>query len=309
MATGKIRKSRASKRSPRSVETERARSTLYFIWRGIRNDPYGMAGALIILVLVICALFAPYIAPYDPLEADPRLRLRGPGTEGHILGLDQQGRDILSRLIYGTRYSLIAGVTPVVLGGLISIPLGTIAAYYERVGYFIMRAMDVLFAFPMVLLAITLSFFMGPGLGNLIIALVVVLIPYNTRVVYVQALAQKEQGYIEAARADATSDFKILFVEMLPHVVSASVVYSMTIVGTIVVTAAGLSFLGLGVQPPTPEWGIMTSDGRTVLHIAPHVSTLPGVAIFLMVTGFNLLGDSLRDALDPKTRLVRAGAR
>ena len=309
MATGRIRKSRASKRSPRSVETERARSTLYFIWRGIRNDPYGMAGALIILVLVICALFAPYIAPYDPLEADPRLRLRGPGTEGHILGLDQQGRDILSRLIYGTRYSLIAGVTPVVLGGLISIPLGTIAAYYERVGYFIMRAMDVLFAFPMVLLAITLSFFMGPGLGNLIIALVVVLIPYNTRVVYVQALAQKEQGYIEAARADATSDFKILFVEMLPHVVSASVVYSMTIVGTIVVTAAGLSFLGLGVQPPTPEWGIMTSDGRTVLHIAPHVSTLPGVAIFLMVTGFNLLGDSLRDALDPKTRLVRAGAR
>ena len=119
---------------------------------------------------------------------------------------------------------------------------------------------------------------------------------------------RRRLGYIEAARADATSDFKILFVEMLPHVVSASVVYSMTIVGTIVVTAAGLSFLGLGVQPPTPEWGIMTSDGRTVLHIAPHVSTLPGVAIFLMVTGFNLLGDSLRDALDPKTRLVRAAS-
>ena len=302
------RKNRALKRARGRVDSERARSSLYFIWRGIRNDPYGMAGALIILVLIICALFAPYIAPYDPQEADPALRLRGPGTGGHILGLDQQGRDLLSRLIYGARYSLIAGVTPVVIGAVLAIPLGTIAAYYERVGYFIMRCMDVLFAFPMVLLAITLSFFMGPGLGNLIIALVVVLIPYNTRVVYVQALAQKEQGYIEAARADATSDFKILFVEMLPHVVSASVVYSMTIVGTIVVTAAGLSFLGLGVQPPTPEWGIMTSDGRTVLHIAPHVSTLPGVAIFLMVTGFNLLGDSLRDALDPKTRLVRAAS-
>ncbi len=302
------RKNRALKRTRGRVDSERARSSLYFIWRGIRNDPYGMAGALIILVLIICALFAPYIAPYDPQEADPALRLRGPGTGGHILGLDQQGRDLLSRLIYGARYSLIAGVTPVVIGAVLAIPLGTIAAYYERVGYFIMRCMDVLFAFPMVLLAITLSFFMGPGLGNLIIALVVVLIPYNTRVVYVQALAQKELGYIEAARADATSDFKILFVEMLPHVVSASVVYSMTIVGTIVVTAAGLSFLGLGVQPPTPEWGIMTSDGRTVLHIAPHVSTLPGVAIFLMVTGFNLLGDSLRDALDPKTRLVRAAS-
>lgn len=295
--------------SERFVEgqSERARSTLYFIWRGIKGDPYALAGALIILMFVICALFAPLIAPYDPNEADPALRLRGMGTPGHILGLDAQGRDILSRLIYGSRYSLVAGVAPVIVGACLAIPLGMIAAYYERIGHLIMRSMDVLFAFPMVLLAIMLSFFMGPGLENLIIALVVVLVPYNTRVVYVQALAQKELGYIEAARADATSDFKILFVEMLPHVVSATVVYSVTIVGTIVVTAAGLSFLGLGVQPPTPEWGIMTSDGRTVLHIAPHVSTLPGLAIFLLVTGFNLLGDSLRDSLDPRTRLVRAG--
>jgi peptide/nickel transport system permease protein len=287
-------------------DVERTRSSLYFVWRGVRNDPYALAGALLILMFVICALFAPFVAPFDPNEAIPELRLQGIGTPGHILGLDAQGRDMLSRLIYGSRYSLVAGVTPVILGTLLSIPLGMIAAYYERLGYFIMRFMDILFAFPMVLLAIMLSFFMGPGIENLIVALVVVLIPYNTRVVYVQALAQKELGYIEAARASATSDAKILFVEMLPHVVSASVVYSMTIVGTIVVTAAGLSFLGLGVQPPTPEWGIMTSDGRTVLHIAPHVSTLPGIAIFLMVTGFNLLGDSLRDSLDPRTRLTRA---
>jgi peptide/nickel transport system permease protein len=269
-------------------DVERTRSTLYFVWRGVRNDPYALAGALLILMFVICALFAPFVAPFDPNEAIPELRLQGIGTPGHILGLDAQGRDMLSRLIYGSRYSLVAGVTPVILGTLLSIPLGMIAAYYERLGYFIMRFMDIL------------------GIENLIVALVVVLIPYNTRVVYVQALAQKELGYIEAARASATSDAKILFVEMLPHVVSASVVYSMTIVGTIVVTAAGLSFLGLGVQPPTPEWGIMTSDGRTVLHIAPHVSTLPGIAIFLMVTGFNLLGDSLRDSLDPRTRLTRA---
>ena len=287
-------------------DVERTRSTLYFVWRGVLNDPFALAGTLLILMFVVCALFAPFVAPFDPNEATPELRLRGIGTPGHILGLDAQGRDMLSRLIYGSRYSLIAGVTPVILGTLLSIPLGMIAAYYERVGYFIMRFMDILFAFPMVLLAIMLSFFMGPGIENLVVALVVVLVPYNTRVVYVQAMAQKELGYIEAARAAATSDSKILFVEMLPHVVSASVVYSMTIVGTIVVTAAGLSFLGLGVQPPTPEWGIMTSDGRTVLHIAPHVSTLPGIAIFLMVTGFNLLGDSLRDALDPRTRLTRA---
>ena len=292
-----------------TADAQRARSTLYFVWRGVLSDAAGMCGAVIILVFVVCAVFAPLIAPYGPNEADPVLRLRGIGTEGHILGLDGQGRDLLSRLIYGARYSLIAGVTPVVLGALLAIPLGVVAAYYQRIGQVIMRCMDVLFAFPMILLAIVLSFFMGPGLDNLIIALVVVLVPYNTRVVYVEALAQKNLGYVEAARADATSDFRILFVEMLPHVVSASVVYSMTIVGNIVVTAAGLSFLGLGVQPPTPEWGVITSNGRTVLHIAPHVSTLPGVAIFIMVTGFNLLGDSLRDALDPKTRLTRVAAR
>jgi peptide/nickel transport system permease protein len=284
----------------------RAYSTLFFVWASIRADRYAIFGALVILTFVLSAAMAPLLAPYGPNEADPSLRLQGLGARGHLLGLDAQGRDVLSRLIYGARYSLIAGVVPVIIGALLAIPLGTIAAYYGRVGYLIMRAMDVLFAFPMVLLAVMLSFFMGPGLLNMLIALVIVLIPYNTRVVYVQALAQREQGYVEAARACATSDFKILFVEMLPHVVSASVVYSMTIVGTIVITAAGLSFLGLGVQPPTAEWGIMTSEGRTVLPIAPHVSTLPGIAIFLLVVGFNLVGDSLRDALDPRTRLLRA---
>jgi peptide/nickel transport system permease protein len=284
---------------------EPARSTLYFIWHALLSDRLALVGALIIAGFVLGAVFAPWIAPYGPNEADPTLRLRGIGTPGHLLGLDNHGRDILSRLIYGARVSLVTGLTPVLIGALVAIPLGLIAAYYERVGHLIMRSMDILFAFPMVLLAIMLSFFLGPGLINLIIALVIVLVPYNTRVVYVQALIERESGYVEAARAAATPDWRIMFVEMLPHVVAASVVYSMTIVGTIIVTAAGLSFLGLGVQPPTAEWGIMTSEGRTVLHIAPHVSTLPGVAIFLLVIGFNLVGDSLRDALDPRTRLLR----
>lgn len=283
----------------------KARSTFYFIWRALISDRYALIGTLIVGTFVLAAIFAPWIAPYGPEDADPALRLQGIGTEGHILGLDNHGRDILSRLIYGARLSLIAGIAPVLLGAIIAIPLGLIAAYYERFGQIIMRLMDILFAFPMVLLAIMLAFFMGPGLLNLVIALVIVLVPYNTRVVYVQALAERELGYVEAARAAASSDFRIMFGEMLPHVVAASVVYSMTIVGTIIVTAAGLSFLGLGVQPPTPEWGIMTSEGRTVLHIAPHASTLPGVAIFLLVIGFNLVGDALRDALDPRTRLVR----
>ncbi|MEX0807373.1 MAG: ABC transporter permease [Dongiaceae bacterium] len=288
-----------------AAKPARARSTFYFVWRALISDRFALLGTVIVGGFILTAIFAPWIAPYGPDDADPALRLQGMGTEGHIFGLDNHGRDVLSRLIYGTRLSLIAGLAPVLLGGIIAVPLGLIAAYYERFGHLIMRVMDVLFAFPMVLLAIMLAFFLGPGLENLVIALVVVLVPYNTRVVYVQALAERELGYVEAARAAASSDLRIMFGEMLPHVVAASVVYSMTIVGTIIVTAAGLSFLGLGVQPPTAEWGIMTSEGRTVLHIAPHASTLPGIAIFLLVIGFNLVGDALRDALDPRTRLVR----
>ena len=281
----------------------RARSSLYFVWRGILSDRFALAGAIMMLFLVICAICAPWIAPYGSNEAYPVLRLKGPGTEGHLLGLDVHGRDILSRLIYGTRMSLLTGFAPVIIGAIISIPLGMIAAYYTRVGQVIMRVMDVFFAFPMVLLAILLAAFLGPSLFNLILALTIVLIPYNTRIVYVEALGQKQLGYVEAARAAATSDTKILFVEMLPHVVSASVVYSMTVVGVIVIIAAGLSFLGLGVQQPTAEWGLMTSEGRLVLHKAPHVSGLAGIAIVVLVTAANLVGDSLRDALDPRTRL------
>lgn len=285
---------------------ERVRSTLYFIGRAVMDDTYALVGTGIIITFILCAVFAPLIAPYEPNYSDPILRLRGIGAEGHILGLDDQGRDVLSRLLYGARYSLFTGIAPVVFGALISIPLGMIAAYYDRVlGPVIMRVMDVFFAFPMVLLAILMTAFLGPGMGNLITALVIVLIPYNTRVVYIEAVAQRNQGYVEASRAAASSDFKILFIEMLPNVVSASVVYSTTVVGTVVITAAGLSFLGLGVQPPTPEWGVMTSDGRSVLPIAPHVATIPGIAITLLVVGFNLVGDSLRDALDPRTRLTR----
>ncbi|GAA4120939.1 ABC transporter permease [Aminobacter aganoensis] len=279
------------------------RSNLYFVWRGVLGDPVARIAAVIIFLLVLCAIFAPYLAPFPPNEADPALRLQPPGTPGHLLGLDHQGRDILSRLIYGARLTLLSGVVPVILGAAISIPLGLIGAWYPRLGEVVMRVMDVFFAFPMALLAIMLAALMGPGLGNMMIALVVTLIPYNTRVVYAAASQERELAYIEAAKAMATSDLKILFVEMLPNVVAASVVYSCTIVGAVVITAAGLSFLGLGVQPPIAEWGIMTSEGRSYVFVAPHIAALPGLAITVLVMAFNLLGDSLRDSLDPKTRL------
>ncbi|WP_432209972.1 ABC transporter permease [Marinobacter alkaliphilus] len=265
-----------------------------------------MSGALILAFVIVAAIFAPWLAPFDPTVSFPRLRLQGLGTPDHILGLDHQGRDMLSRLIWGGRTTLFAGITPVVLSALFAIPLGLVAAWNDRLGSIIMRVMDVLFAFPMVLLAIMLAAFMGPGMVNMIIALTIVLLPYNTRVVYVAAQQERNSSYIEAAIAAATPTPKILFVEMLPNVVAASIVYSTTIVGNIIITAAGLSFLGLGVQAPTAEWGIITSDGRQYLFNAAHISLLPGILIMTVVIAFNLLGDTLRDALDPKTRLALA---
>jgi len=282
---------------------KKPRSSIFFIWRGILADRYAMCGALILVSVMIAAVFAPWLAPFDPTVSFPRLRLEGLGTPDHILGLDHQGRDMLSRLIWGGRTTLFAGITPVLLSALCAIPLGLVAAWNDRLGSVIMRVMDVLFAFPMVLLAIMLAAFMGPGMLNMIIALTIVLLPYNTRVVYVAAQQERNSSYIEAAIAAATPTPKILFVEMLPNVVAASIVYSTTIVGNIIITAAGLSFLGLGVQAPTAEWGIITSDGRQYLFNAAHISLLPGIAIMAVVIAFNLLGDTLRDALDPKTRL------
>ncbi len=287
------------------VATIRAprRSNLYFVWRGVLGDPVARVAAGVIAVMVLAAAFAPWIAPWPPNAANPELRRLPPGTPGHPLGLDNQGRDILSRILHGARLTLVCGILPVLIGAAISIPLGLLGAWYRRLGAVIMRLMDVLFAFPMALLAILLAALMGPGIANMMIALVVTLIPYNTRVVYAAACLERDQAYVEAARAMATPDLKILFVEMLPNVVAASVVYSCTIIGAVVITAAGLSFLGLGVQPPTAEWGIMTSEGRSFIFNAPHIAAVPGLAITILVMAFNLLGDSLRDSLDPRTRL------
>lgn len=287
---------RPARRAPR-------RSNLYFVWRGVLGDPVARAAAGIIAIMVLAAAFAHWIAPWPPNAANPELRLMPPGTPGHLLGLDNQGRDILSRLIHGARLTLVCGIVPVLIGAAIAVPLGLLGAWYPLLGGVIMRLMDVLFAFPMALLAIMLAALMGPGIANMMIALVVTLIPYNTRVVYAAACLERDQAYVEAARAMATPDLKILFIEMLPNVVAASVVYSCTIIGAVVITAAGLSFLGLGVQPPTAEWGIMTSEGRSYIFNAPHIAAIPGISITILVMAFNLLGDSLRDSLDPRTRL------
>ncbi|MEP9390467.1 ABC transporter permease [Mesorhizobium sp. KR9-304] len=283
-------------------ENWRERTSAGRIAAKLLADGWAMAGLTIVVVFLAMAVLAPVLAPYEPTSSFIELRLRGVFTPGHLFGVDTQGRDVLSRVIYGSRVSMVTGLVPVALSAILAIPLGLVAAHFSKSGAAIMRVMDVLFAFPMVLLAILLASILGPGMGNLIAALVIVLLPFNTRVVYVEALGQKNAGYVDAARTLGTPTHRILFREMLPHVASSSIVYSLTIVGTIIVTAAGLSFLGLGVQPPTADWGLMTSEGRSVLYLAPHVASIPGLAIFTLVVGFNLLGDGLREALDPRSR-------
>jgi peptide/nickel transport system permease protein len=270
------------------------------IARRLLRDPILLIATLGLLVFVISAIFAPLLAPYPPNEANPMLAMGGIGTEGHLLGLDNQGRDMLSRLIYGSRMSLITGLVPVLIGSLITLPLGLVAAWYPLAGAVIMRLMEVLFAFPTVLLAILLTAFIGSGLDNLLLALVIILIPYQVRVVYVAALEEIKLPYVEAAKATATPVTSILFQEILPNVFQAAFAYSVTVIGSIVVAAAGLSFLGLGIKPPTSEWGVMTSEGRQFLFNAPHISTLPGLALTLLVISLSIVGDALQEAFEPK---------
>lgn len=282
----------------------RAESSWRLFWVALKRDKVAMASAVFLAIVVLATIFAPWIAPYGPYEANTALRLQGPFTEGHILGLDGQGRDILSRLIYGGRVSLPIALLPVAIATTISLVLGLIAGYYRRgVGEVIMRVLDVFYAFPTVMLAIAIAGILGPGMMNVMMSIVIVLIPYMTRVVYTSTMVVAEEDFVQAARACGAGEARIIFQEILPNVLSPVIVYGTITMGLQVVFAAGLSFLGLGVQPPIADWGIMTSSGRTVLSVAPHVSTIPGIMLLLVALAFNLVGDGLRDALDPRLRV------
>ncbi|WP_119462614.1 ABC transporter permease [Rhodospirillaceae bacterium SYSU D60014] len=300
-SNGLVRRREWEAREAQAVR--QAESSLRLFWIALQRDKLAMASALFLTVVVIMTIFAPVVAPYDPYEADPALRLQGFGTEGHILGLDGQGRDILSRLIYGARVSLPIALAPVIVATAISLLLGLIAGFYRRgIGEFIMRVLDVFYAFPTVMLAIAIAGILGPGMPNVMLSIIVVLIPFITRVVYTATMTIAEEEFIQAARACGASDLRIILHDVLPNVLSPVIVYGTTTMGLQTVFAAGLSFLGLGVQPPIADWGIMTAEGRSVLGIAPHVSAVPGVMLLLVALAFNLLGDGLRDALDPRLR-------
>jgi ABC-type dipeptide/oligopeptide/nickel transport system permease subunit len=290
-----------------SVQTEtrvyRRTSELTMFWEALRRDRLSIASAVVIGIVTLAAIFAPWISPYDPNFADSALRLKPIGTPGHILGLDGQGRDILSRLIWGGRVSLATGIVPVAIAGLLSMLLGLLAGYLGgKTDAIIMRTLDVFFAFPQVLLGIAIAGFLGPGMMNVMISIGVVLSPWITRVAYTAVRSAKGQQYVEMAKACGANQWKIMFIHILPNCLSPVIVYSTTIVSVMIVLGAGFSFLGLGVQPPTADWGVMISDGRTFLSLAPHVSVIPGIVLVVVSMAFNLLGDGFRDALDPRLR-------
>lgn len=270
--------------------------------RAFARDRAALASLLVLACLMLAVCFAPLLAPHDPLVGDASQRLAPPFSPGHLLGVDAQGRDILSRLLYGGRYSLGVAIAPVLLAFPVALAIGLFAgAGRSRLGGVLMRALDAVFAFPIVLLALAIAAVIGGGLGNVMLAIFITLIPYMARVAYTAAVSESGKEYIEAARCQGASKAQILFRELLPNVASPLVVYATANCGLMIVVASGLSFLGVGIQPPTPDWGVMTADGNQVLLEGyAHVATIPGLAILLAAVAFNLLGDGLRDALDPR---------
>jgi peptide/nickel transport system permease protein len=259
-------------------------------------------GMLIIAGVLILAVAGPSIAPYDPLIPVPLARLQGPSAT-HWFGTDSIGRDILSRIIYGARISLTIGVISVAISLIPGTLLGLLAGYFGgRIDGGIMRLMDVLLAFPAILLAIFITAILGPSLPNTMIAVGVVYIPHYARIVRSSVLSLKQQLFVQAIRHLGGSHLRVIGRHVLPNAVPPIIVYATLGMGTAVLQAAALGFLGLGAQPPQPEWGAMLSEGRQYIQIAPHVAAFPGVAILLLVLGFNLFGDGLRDVLDPSLR-------
>jgi peptide/nickel transport system permease protein len=280
---------------------ERSPGYWAMVWRRFRRDPVAVGALIVIVLLLLTAIFAPWVAPQDPYKGMSLRRLRPPGTDGYLLGTDELGRDMLSRLIYGARLSLFMGVTPVIValfaGSLIGIVAGYAGGWLNTI---LMRTIDVLFAFPSVLLAIALSGALGAGILNGLISLTVVFIPPIARVAESVTTSVRTRDYVEAARATGASSLTIIHKHVLRNVMGPIFVYAMSLIAVSMILASGLSFLGLGVKPPEPEWGLMLNTLRTAMYTQPLLCALPGIMIFITSISFNLLTDGLRSAMDIK---------
>ncbi|SIR44315.1 ABC transporter permease [Pseudacidovorax sp. RU35E] len=290
--------------SPADVQPLPAQRTRgYWASVGARfvHDPVAMAAALVVLLLVLMAILGPWIAPADPYQSSMFKRLKPVGTPGLPLGSDELGRDLLSRLIVGARLSLFMGIAPVLCAFVVGSGIGILAGYAGGlVNTAIMRTIDVFYAFPSVLLAIALSGTLGAGITNSLISLTIVFIPQIARVAEAVTTQVRGRDYVEAARASGASGFTIVRVHVLGNVLGPIFVYATSLVAVSMILASGLSFLGLGVKPPEPEWGLMLNTLRTAIYTQPLVAALPGVMIFITSIAFNLLSDGLRSAMDNK---------
>ncbi|MCC6194249.1 MAG: glutathione ABC transporter permease GsiD [Burkholderiales bacterium] len=277
------------------------RSPAAEFWRKFRQQRIALVAGAFVAALVVVAVIAPWIVPYDAETYFDYDKLNAPPSWQHWMGVDALGRDILSRILMGARISLAAGFVSVAIGALIGTVLGLLAGYFE--GWWdrvTMRICDVLFAFPGILLAIGIVAILGGGMTNVVFAVAIFSIPTFARLVRGTTLALKHLTFVEAARSLGAGDGTIVWRHIFPGTVSAVVVYFSLRIGTSIITAASLSFLGMGAQPPTPEWGAMLNSAQSEMLTAPHSAIFPALAIFFTVLAFNLLGDGLRDALDPK---------
>jgi peptide/nickel transport system permease protein len=271
------------------------------VLRRLARDPVAMFALFVIVAMILMAIFAAWVAPADPYRGQMLRRLRPIGTPGFPLGTDELGRDMLTRLIYGARLSLMMGVTPVIIAFFIGSAIGITAGYVGgKLNSVMMRTIDVFFAFPSVLLAIALSGALGAGIFNGLLSLTIVFIPPIARIAESVTTAVRKIEYVEAARASGASGFTIVRVHVLGNVIGPIFVYATGLISVSLILASGLSFLGLGVKPPEPEWGLMLNTLRNAIYVQPWVAALPGAMIFITSISFNLLSDGLRSAMDLK---------
>ncbi|MDB5529913.1 MAG: transporter permease [Devosia sp.] len=284
-----------------AAPSQRVRSYWGSVWNRLRYDYVTLFCLALIILIVLSAVFAPWLAPMDPDKSSMANRLRPIFHPKYFLGTDEQGRDLLSRMLYGGRVSLLMGIMPVVLATTIGGLFGVVAGYYGgKVNMVIMRTMDVFFAFPSVLLAVAISGSLGGGITNQMLTLTVVLIPPLCRVAETATSQVRTMDFVDAARASGASTASIISTHVLINILSPVLVYASTLVSVSIILASGLSFLGLGVSPPTADWGLMLSTLRQSIYVEPLVTAVPGVAILITSIAFNLVSDGLRQAMDVK---------
>ena len=270
--------------------------------RRLRQDKAAIAGLIVIALLVVVAVFAPWLAPHSPSDQSFIDKLQGP-SRSHVMGTDEFGRDTFSRVLYGSRVALQVGLLPVAVAVVLGVAAGLAAGYYGGVtDQITMRMVDILLAFPWLLLAIGIVAILGPGINNVIIAVAIIYVPAFARIVRASVLSIKEREFVEAARAIGQPDLQIILRHILRNAWAPIIVQATLSIGQAIIYAAGLSFIGLGTQPPDADWGVMLKSGHEFLRDSPWLGIFPGLAILVTVLAFNLLGDGLRDALDPRDR-------